>query len=110
LDAGGGPVGDTMHVDSIVLSTSVQAVFTTGIATVTIVDSTGSPVAGATVSGTFSGDISGSGSATTDASGVATISLKKKVSNPTFTFCVDNVTHDDYTYESGDNVETCDTY
>ena len=111
LDNGGGPVGDTMHVSNIVPDLVVQSVFYTAKAYVTVVDGSGSPVAGATVSGTFSGDLSASGSAVTDANGVATISAKKtKTAIGSFTFCVDNVTLTDYTYEAGDNVETCDTY
>jgi len=110
LDPEPGPVGDKVHVASIVLSTSTQAVFTTATARVTIVDEGGSPVANATVAGTFSGDIAGTDSGVTDANGVATLSIKKKVTVTTFTFCVDNVTHASYTYDSAANVETCDTY
>ncbi len=109
LDPLPGP-GGKMHVQSIVLSTTTQAVFTTVTAEVTIVDDNGSPVANATVSGTFSGDISGSASGVTDGSGVATLSIKKKVTVTTFTFCVDNVTHASLTYDPNANVETCDTY
>jgi len=104
------PVGDDMHVDSIVLSKTVKSVFTTAIAEVTILDSNGAPVANATVAGTFTGDIAGSGSALTDANGVAVISVKKKVSASSFSFCVDNVTHASFTYDSAANVETCDNF
>jgi hypothetical protein len=107
LDPNGG--GKT-HVDSIVMSKEVKAVFTTAVATVTIVDENDSPVANATVEGTFTGDISGPASGTTDDNGVAVVKLKQKVTATTFTFCVDNVTHASYTYDEAANVETCDTY
>ena len=109
LDPGTGP-GGKMHVSAIDLSVTVKAVFNTAWAEVTILDENGSPVANATVEGIFSGDVSGSKSASTDANGVATLSIKVKATVADFTFCVDNVTHADFTYDSADNVETCDTY
>jgi hypothetical protein len=81
-------------------------------AVVTIVDENDNPVEGATVTGTFSGDASGSDSGVTDSSGEVLLSVlvvgKGAVS--TFTFCVDNVSHASYTYDSDANVEDCDTY
>jgi hypothetical protein len=109
---GGGGPGDEMHVDSIVPSLKAAGPNNTCKALVTIVDENGNPVEGATVTGTFSGDASGSDSGVTDASGEVLLSVlvvgKGAVS--TFTFCVDDVTHPDYTYVPADNVETCDTY
>lgn len=110
LDPSSPPQGDDMHVASIVLSLKQAGPNATAKALVTIVDANGSPVAGATVSGTFSGDVSGSGSAVTTSTGVATFELKKKASVSTFTFCVNNVTLSGWTYDSSANVETCDTY
>jgi hypothetical protein len=102
--------GDNMHVSAIDMNVTVKAVFNTAWAYVTIVDENGSPVAGAAVEGTFSGDVSGSKSATTDANGVAALSIKIKAAISAFTFCVDNVSHIDYIYDSDADVETCDTY
>ena len=98
-----------MHVASIVLSTKTKGPKTDAIAKVTIVDDTGAPVVGATVFGTFSGDVSGSTSADTGASGEATLKITITGSISTFTFCVDDVTGA-LTYVPEDNVETCDTY
>jgi hypothetical protein len=109
LGGGGGPVEDKMHVDSIVLAIVPAPPKMLCNATVTIVNETGGPVEGATVSGTYSGDVSGTASATTDANGVAVLTLKVKTVG-TFTFCVDNVTHASYTYDPTANVEDCDTY
>jgi hypothetical protein len=104
------PMGTEMHVDSIVLTFKAKGKSSTCTATVTILDENGSPVSGATVSGTFSGDISGTGSATTDSNGVAVIAITQKVTVSTYTFCVTNVTHASLSYDSSANVETCDTY
>lgn len=98
-----------MHVYSNELSTTTKAVFTTAFALVTVVDENGGPVAGAVVEGTFSGDIGGTASGTTNAGGVATLSIKQKVTVNTFNFCVDAVTHPSHTYNPGANIETCDT-
>ncbi len=104
---GGGP--STLHVAAIDLSTSGGGK-KHGIAAVTVVDDLGAPVAGATVSGTFSGDYSESGSAATDANGVATLQTDERVKgSPSFTFCVDDVTHGGLAYAPAENVETCDT-
>jgi len=102
--------GGEMHVEAIALRTEVKAVFTTAFADVTILDEFGAPVANATVSGTFTGDIAGNDSAVTDANGVATLSIKQKVSVTNFTFCVDNVTHASFTYNESANVVTCVDY
>ena len=74
---------------------------------VTIVDSaSGLPVSGATVSGNFSGAFSESGSAVTDASGVATITTGAKTRLPfSFTFTVTNVTGPGYDYNPAGNVD-----
>ena len=109
LDPNGG-TGGKMHVDSIVLSLKSAGPNNTCKATVTIVDENSGPVEGAAVTGTFSGDVSGTDSGTTDSSGAAELSLKVRYAVSTFTFCVDNVTHTSYTYDSGANVETCHTY
>lgn len=107
LDPAGG--GGTMHVQSIVLRIVPGSPSSTAYADVTIVDDGGAPVSGAAVTGTFSGDVVGSKSATTNTSGVATLSIKKKGTISHFGFCVDNVTHTSFTYNASANVETCDT-
>lgn len=105
------PVGGTKtHVSAISLSIAIKNKRYTAKAQVTVVDENGDPVANATVSGTFSGDVSGSGSATTDANGVAEVSIVKVGTISAFTFCVSNITHASMTYDSGANVVTCATY
>ncbi len=109
---GGGGTPTSMHVDSIVLSTvNAGQGKKRGRAVVTIVDDLGSPVSGVDVTGTFTGDFSETPPAeTTNASGVATIDTSgTKKGSISFTFCVDSVTGGSLTYDSGANVETCDT-
>jgi hypothetical protein len=109
LDPGTTPT-DEMHVSNIYVYKSGWWIFNYANAEVTILDEDNNPVSGATVYGTFSGDASGSTSAVTNSSGVAALSVSKLGSLSSFTFCVTNVTHTSYTYNSSDNVETCDTY
>lgn len=100
-----------VHVDDITLSSTVVRNKEYGYATVTIVDDQGDPVAGAVVTGTFSGDIGGSDSATTGADGVAELACPDN-GKPTisFTFCVDGVSGSGLSYDSASNVETCDSH
>jgi hypothetical protein len=107
-----GCVAGTMHVQSIVCSTVAGTQGKKkGRATVTINDNCGSPVSSANVTGTFSGSFfNETQSATTNASGVAVLTTTAQAKSPTFTFCVDNVTHATLTYDAGDNIETCDSY
>ncbi len=106
------PTATTLHVASIDLSVeSLPGNRKRGVALVTVVDDLGAPVAGAQVTGTFTGSFSQGDTATTDANGVARLETsKKKVKNPAFTFCVTSISHGSLTYAPGDDVETCDTY
>lgn len=110
LDNGGGTGGSEMHVDAIALSTKAKGPKTDALAEVTILDENGSPVSGADVTGIFSGDVSGTVSGTTDASGQVTLKVTITGSISSFSFCVDNVTHSSYTYNSSANVVTCSNY
>ncbi|MGD8905239.1 MAG: subtilisin, partial [Anaerolineae bacterium] len=81
-----------------------------GIAVVTIKDTDGNPVDGATVYGTWSGAYSGSASGVTGADGTVRFeSGKVRQANAAFTFTVDNVEKSGYTYDSTRNVETSDS-
>ena len=103
----------TMHIDSIDMSTDSKTrgrnTFVWAVATVTIFDESESPVEGATISGHWSGATTDSDSGVTDAGGQ--ISLKSdSVKNPsgetTFTFTVNGVTKNGWTYNSDANEET----
>ena len=80
-------------------------------ATVTIRDSNGNLVPGATVGGAWSGKVSGTGSTLTNSSGAATIVSPrvKAAAGDVFTFTVTGVTLSGYSYDASLNVETSDS-
>ncbi len=91
----GGPVDPTDPTQALAtIATSQQGAgrgSQYGVATVTVIDDQGSPVAGATVTVQFSGDFDETVSATTDASGVAVAQTSTAVKKPTFSACVSDV-------------------
>lgn len=102
----------TMHVASITMALKKAGLNTSARATVTIVDAAGHPVAGATVSGHWSGATSDSDAGLTNSGGQVTLEsnkLKKPPSGTTFTFTVDNVVLSGWTYNPSANVETSDS-
>jgi hypothetical protein len=105
-----------MHVHSIEMSLSERTagrnVFTHATAVVTIVDATGTPLEGATVEGHWSGAASDSDSGTTNADGQVSLDsdeVKNAPSGTTFTFTVDSVVKDGWTYDPTANEETSDS-
>lgn len=96
--------GTTMHVGDLDGSSTINGNRWNANVLVTIHDSGESPVANATVSGSWSNGSSGNGSCVTNGSGQCTISknnLRNNVNNVTFT--VSNVTHTSNSYQSGNN-------
>jgi len=103
---------NVMHVSGIDMSWKTAGPNVNAIATVKIVNADGSSVEGATVYGSWSGATGDSDSGITD--GMGQVSLKSdKVRNPaggtTFTFTVDSVTKEGWTYDSSKNTETSDS-
>jgi hypothetical protein len=111
LEPGSGqpPPPPVLHVSNITMVTARSGASYLAKATVTIVDAGGTPVSGATVSGTFSGLTSSSVSGVTGADGKVTLSSGTTKVHGSWTFCVDNVTRTGSTYDSAANVETCDS-
>ncbi len=104
----------TMHVARIdmTLQGTSRRNLTYATAAVTIVDAGGSPVAGATVSGYWSGATSDSDSGTTDAAGRVTLAsdaVRRPASGTTFTFTVSNVSLSGWIYDPDANAETRDS-
>jgi hypothetical protein len=96
---------NTMHIDSIVMSTETRGKNIKAIATVKIVDATGGSVEGATVSGQWSNLTSDSDAGATDANGnVALKSDRVRDASGTFTFTVTNVTKDGWDYAWVENI------
>jgi PKD repeat protein len=99
---GGSP--GTMFVSDIAMSGKAAGPNRNATAVVTICDTDGGPVAGATVYGSWSGDDVASASGVTVADGsVVFASGKVRQANATFTFTVDDVVHDDFMYDPGLN-------
>lgn len=104
-----GGASTSMHVASIITSTvSAGQGNKKGVATVTVADNNGTPVNGATVTGTFSGSYNETASAVTNSSGVAElVTTATAKGGVTVNFCVDNLDHTSLTYNSGTNTITC---
>ena len=106
-DPGGGG-GTVMHVQDIVVTrTFLNGNRERADATVTIVNSSGDPVSGATVNGDFTGPSTSSESGTTNGNGQVSFS-SRAVKNPSGEWCflVTNVTLSGATYDSGANAVT----
>jgi hypothetical protein len=100
----------TMYVYYLALVLKSAGPNRSATATVTIHDTDENPVTGATVYGTWSGSYSESVSGVTDADGTVTFtSGKVRDGNATFTFTVDNVVKEGYTYDPALNPYTLAT-
>ena len=78
-------------------------------ALVTIKNSSGAIVSGATVKGSWSGLISGTSTVTTNRNGQATFSTPRLLGPGTEVFTVTGVTANGYSYDEALNVETTDS-
>ena len=107
------PVGTvpatSLHVDSITVTTiPAGGPNKKGRATSSSGDNNGGPVANATVTGTFTGTLKETASATTDSTGTAVVqtsSFQKTISS--LTFCVSTVAHTSLAYAPGSNLAGC---
>ncbi len=110
-DDDGGDDGESggVSVAGIDLSVRSRGPWRSGEARVTVVDGDGNTVSGATVTGTFSGDVSGTEtSEATGSNGVALVESDRVRQNSiSFEFCVDNISHPDFDYDASGNAETC---
>jgi serine protease len=104
---------NTMHVDDITLSPDVHDwgrwFFARVTATISILDSSGSPVEGATVYGSWNGIYTGDVSGTTNSDGVVKFRTGWVREHGTFEFCVTNVAKEGWTYDATANERTCDS-
>lgn len=106
----GTPGATQAHVASIVPGASGGGAKKKATASVVIRDNNGAVVAGASVTGSFTGSHNETVTATTNSSGTAVLTTSSTSSTAAFTICVTNVTHPTLTYNSAANVETCDTF
>jgi len=104
------PPATNMHVASIAMSLNAKGPNTNAIATVTVVD-VNDNVGGAVVFGHWEeGLTSDSDSGVTDGNGSVSLkSDKVRNANGTFTFHVDDITKDGWTYEPVANIEISDS-
>jgi hypothetical protein len=101
--------GPTLYVADIAMTGKKAGLNRSATAVVTIREVGGTPAAGATVYGTWSGLYSASVSGETQADGTVTFTSGKVKSGGTFTFSVDDVVKSGYTYDPALNVETSDS-
>ncbi len=103
-----GTSGTKTHVASITPGTAGTGPKKKATAAVVVLDETGAAVAGADVTGTFSGSHIQTITAQTDASGVANLVTSVTSGTIGFTICVNTIYKAGMTYDSAANVETCD--
>jgi hypothetical protein len=101
---------NTVHIASIEVSPTrykAKGWYTYATATVAVVDAADTPLGDATVEGHWGGLTSDVDSKTTDAEGHATLNSDSvKNAAGTFTFTVDNIVLDGWTYDDAANTET----
>jgi thermitase len=98
-----------MHVDTMTMALKKAGLSYYALATITIVDTTGTPVAGASVSGRWSGATSDSDTGTTNSYGQVTVqsnSVKRPRSGTTFTFTVTNVVLSGWIWDQAAGINT----
>ncbi len=98
-----------MHVQAIDMLVEEASHRTYGVATVTIVDDGNNPVPGAEVTGHWGGLGRGAGVRTTDSAGSVTFTSNTVRNSGVFTFTVDAVEKDGWTYTPAANLETSDS-
>jgi endo-1,3-1,4-beta-glycanase ExoK len=104
------PSGDATIVLVREISLALDSRATQVIARVSVADGLGRPVAGAAVAGLWSGIIgSGDTARSTDASGVATFYSARSRATGSVRFCVSSVAGAGLEYDTGANLETCES-
>ncbi len=99
-----------MHVNAVDVTVEKSANDYRGVATVTVVDASGSPVQGVTVQGSWSGVTTGTDSQITNSSGQVTFISNWEVNQKgPYTLCVVNISKAGWAYNAGANSETCDS-
>jgi hypothetical protein len=98
-----------MRVADIGMGLTVRNNQANATAAVKVVDARGVALAGASVSGRWSGLVSGTATLTTDAAGIARFTSPSSRSRGTFSFAVTNVTRTGYGYAPLTNTETSDS-
>jgi serralysin len=95
-----------MRIGSITMALVSSSSGSSARATVRILNASGQPVQGATVSGNWTGLVKHTGTATTDANGYAVLTSRSSRKKGTFTITITNVTRSGYIYNASANTET----
>jgi PKD repeat protein len=99
-----------VHIGNITMAKTTKSRNVRATATVPVLNASGNPVAGATVTGKWSGIVSGTSSGVTGSTGTVKLtSPSTSKTSGTFTFTVTGVTVSGYTYDSAQNVETSES-
>jgi len=96
----------TIRVEKIGMSLSIKRSGTRATANVTITDTNGKVISGATVNGSWSGVVSATGTATTSSRGQAKFTSPSTKSRGTFTFSVTGVTLSGAVYDATKNKQS----
>jgi len=103
------PEPGKVYVNDIAMSLKQAGPNNAGKAAVWIKNDSGGDVVGATVYGEWTGLVNENEVETTGEGGIANFESSKIKKSGTFNFCVTDVVASGYTYDSGLNVETCDS-
>ena len=95
--------GEKMHVSGITMDSEVKGARWNAVAKIYIKDLEVNAVDGAIVTGSWSGLVSGTNSATADADGIVTVKSEKTKSNGEITFTVTDVAKADWVYDRRTN-------
>jgi len=100
-----------MHIGSITMVLKTSGRYKYAVATVKVVDSADSPVAGAQVNGQWSGLAGNAAAGTTDSIGQVMLNSNtvSKTATGTFTLCVKNIALTGWIYDASANATTCNT-
>ncbi len=99
----------TVRVQSITLATSSTKLGTKATATVKVTNASGKIVAGAKVTGVWSGLVNGNATGTTGSTGIVKFTSPITKSRGTFTFTVTGISVSGYSYDQSKNIETSDS-
>lgn len=108
IDAMGDPAGGTttVHIADLDGAKTLTKSRWTATVTATVEDADNNPVAGATVTGTWSDGYTGTGTCTTDTSGTCPVKTGNlKLTVPSVTFTVGNVSGDGLSYAASTNAD-----
>ena len=104
---GSSPPENLVHINTIEVTKQTWWIIRRGVARVQVVDTEGSPIQGATITGQWSGGANDADQFTTGSDGWGTTYSNWRWGNATFTFCVTNVSREGWDYDPDANVVTC---